>query len=445
MSSFSLVIKKADRKIRTIITGCILIVNVLFVFAVPVFAQADAGKKDAAVEIVFPIDGRKLTEQQIITIALENNRKLKSLHTSVEIANYRLHSNLIRNPELRISDVSTRYYTDEFDEMRIGLRWRVPDLGELGEAKQQARVQWEERKIEESRYRQQFIANVRKEYADILMYDQLVELAQEKVSKEYERIRIVEQLVDLGSRSVVYFTKAKMWHAESENDLSRVVQNQKLARRKLSSQTGLSEGMPLIMKEWPEVTQDVDTLIKLAVEKRPEMELVRQRIELAEKQKRREHLKLIPWPNFIDVSYHIEKKRNKDWGEFMTGIALPLFNWNCGTIKATSLAVKKKQEEFDAAGESIEEEVRSAYIAYENALLDWKDFRKSAEALIADAENVVTQAKEYQTLMPDEVIEMELTVIDTNKLMIEKRRDLAHAFIDLYCAIGIENAEEYLQ
>lgn len=424
--------------------------HILMTFSFPLFAQSNTETENVVVtneKINIPVnDGIALTVQQIIEIALKNSRKLQSLNTNVEIANYRLNSSgWIRNPELRISDVSTRYYTDKLREKRVGLRWRLPDLGELGEEKQQARVRLWDRKVEEIRYQQQFVARVRKDFANVLMYDQLAELAQKRVFKENERIRIIEQLVELGNRSIVYFTKAKMWHAESKNDLARAVQNKGLARRKLAKRASISEDTPLIMGELPEVTQDMDELINLAIENRPEIELVQQRIELAGKQKKLEYLKLIPWFNFIDISYHAKEKRDKDWGEFMMGINLPIFNWNLGNIKATNLAVKKKEDESDAIRESIEDEVRSAYIIYQDLLLDWKYFKKSAEELILNAATVVKQAKQHETLMSDEVLEMELTIIDTQKLLTEKKRNLAHALIDLYYAIGIEGHEKLLQ
>jgi outer membrane protein len=329
--------------------------------------------------------------------------------------------------------------------MRVGLRWRLSKLGELGQEKQRAKVELWDRKVEEIRFRQKFIANIRKDYADVLMYDHLAELAQKRVAKENERIRIVEQLVALGSRSIVYFTKAKMWHAESKNDLARALQNQGLARRKLAKLIRVSEDTPLLMQELPEVNLDLDRLINLAIENRPEIELIQQRIELANKQKKFEYLRLIPWFNFIELSYHAEKKRHEDWGEFMTGINLPIFNWNLGNIKATGLAVKKKEDESAAIRESIEDEVRSAYIIYKDLLLDWKNFKASAEELISNADTVVFQAKQHETLIPDEVLEMELTIIDTQELLAEKRRKLTHALIDLYYTLGIESHEKLLQ
>lgn len=401
----------------------------LIIFFTSLFAQSDSSSTIGTV----------LTEQQVIELALKNSRKLQSLGTNVAIANYRLRSSgKMRNPELRISEVSTRYYTEEFDELELGLRFRFPRLGEMSEEKQEARVDLWDRKVEEIRYRQEFIARVRKDYADVLMYDQLAEIAQQRVAKADERITIIEKLVQLGQRTVVYFTKAKMWHAESKNDLARALQNQGLARRKLAKRTRMPEDTPLAQQELPEVTQDVDELIKLAHENRPEIGLVQQRIELAYQQRKFEYLKLIPWFNFIELSYHAEKQRNEDWGEFRAGINLPLFDWNIGNIKATSLAVKKKEDESEAIRESIAEEVRSAYNIYQDLLIDWKTFNASAEELIANATKLVNEARQHETLMPDEVAEMEWTIFDTQRLLAEKKRDLAHALADLYFAIGIE-------
>jgi len=54
----------------------------------------------------------------------------------------------------------------------------------------------------------------------------------------------------------------------------------------------------------------------------------------------------------------------------------------------------------------------------------------------------VDEAKEHEVLMPDEVMEMELTIIETEKMLSEKKRNLTHALIDLYYAIGIESHDQ---
>ncbi len=384
-----------------------------------------------------------LTEQQVVDLALEYNKKLQNHNTNVQIATHRYKSSgWLQNPELRVSNLSTRYVSQDYDELKVGLRCRFPQLGELGEEKQEARVELSQRRVEEIRFRQELITRIRKNYANVLMHDQLAILAQQRVLKEDERIGIIEKLVGLGNRSVVYFTKAKMWHAESRNDFARAIQNQTLARRTLSKRSGINAGQALIMEDLPEVRQELDDLIKLAFKNRPEVELVQQQIELAVRQQNRERFQLIPWPTFFQTSYHREKKRENDWWEFMFGVNLPLFNWNLGNIKATGLAVTKKENQSDAIRESIEEEVRSTYSIYKDLLLDWQNFKQSADKLISEAELIVSRAREHTTLMPDEVVEMELTMIETKKLLAEKRQNLAHALFDLYFVLGVEGYEQ---
>jgi outer membrane protein TolC len=380
-----------------------------------------------------------LTGQQVVELALEYNKKLQTFNTNVQIATHRYKSSgWFQNPELRVSNLSTRYIDEKFDELEVGLRFRLPKLGELREEKQEARVELSEIKVEEIRFRQELIVRIRKSYANVLLSDELAILAKQRVLKEDERIGLVEKLVNLGNRSVVYFTKARMWHAESRNDYARAIQNQSLARRVLAKRSGINASRALTNDEIPEIRQDLDELIKLAFKNRPEIELVQQRIELAVRQKNMERFQLIPWPTFFQTSYHREKTRESDWWEFMLGMNLPLFNWNIGNIKATNLAAKKRENQSDAIRESIEEEVRSAYMIYQDLLLDWKNFKLSADELISEAELIVSRAREHTTLMPDEVVEMELTMIDTKKLLAEKRQNLAHALFDLYFALGIE-------
>ena len=389
-----------------------------------------------------------LSEQDAINSALQTSNKLKFLNTNIEIANYRYKSvKWIMNPELRIgeetedglkkiNDPSDLPYN--FNEIKAGLRFRFPELGEIREEKQQALVKLTERRIEEIQYRHRIVARTRKNYAKVLMYDNLVNLAAQRVAKEDERIKIIEQMVDLGNRSVVYYSKAKMWHAESQNNYSRTVQNQVLARRLLSKRTGAPENSLLLVYELPEVTQDLDTLISLAFQHRPEITLVQHRIELAIRQENMEKLKLVPWVNFAEYSYH--KQSDGDaWKEFSAGISIPLLYWNLDNIKATKLAVKQNQGKYNAIQESIAEEVRSTYIIYKDLYLEWQNFKNHADDLILNVKDVVEQAKQHETLLPDEVLEMELTIIETQEILSKKRRDVTYALIDLFFAIGIEN------
>ena len=421
----------------------IIIINFLLVFTAPFSTQAQSKLGNMDQEYINKNKVLTLSEQDVVDMGLEYSRKLKSYNTNVKIAEYRYESaGQIQNPELRFSDVSTQYFTKEFDELEMGLRWNAPELGELGEKKQLAQVNIWERKVQQIRYQQQLVSRIRRNYATVLMYDEQAKLANERILKENERLDIIKYLVELGDRSIVYFTKAKMWHAEAKNDYTRAIQKQSLERRELANRSGIPEQAEFILVDLPEIVLDIDDLINLAIENRPEIELVQQRIELAVSQNDYEQQKRIPWLSFAELSYHKDKNSSKDWGEFKMGISLPIFNWNSGNVKATDLAVKNKEDESEAIRESIDDEVRFAYTIYKDLLLDWKNFQLYADEIISNTQTIVNQAKEHKVLMPDEVLEMELTIIETKKLLSEKRRNLAHAIIDLYYAIGIESHEQ---
>ena len=388
-------------------------------------------------------NGSMITEQQAINSALENSRKLQSLNTNVRMAEYRSKSSgKLRNPEVRISDVAASEIGDRISEYELGIRWRFPELGELSEDTQQAKVRIWDRKVNQLRYHQRLVARVRRSYADVIMSDHLTELAHQQLIKENERLNIIENLVNIGSRSIVYYTKAKMWNAESKNNYTRAIEKQGMERRQLARRSGIPEDARLVEIELHEVNQDLDELITLAFKNRPEINLVEQRIKLAIRQRRYERFQLLPRPTFVEFSRHYEKKEWKNWNEWKIGFEVPLFDLNIGNIKATNLAVKKKEEEYNAIQESIAEEVRVANIIYRDLLLDWKNFKITANDLIINARNVINKATHHEVLMPDEIMEMELTIIETEKLLSEKRRDLAHALIDLYFAIGIDSHDQ---
>ncbi|MFA4838840.1 MAG: TolC family protein [Candidatus Neomarinimicrobiota bacterium] len=431
--------QKQFRHFPYLSAGLLFVSSISLCFpAQPISGAEDAFNSGEKIEI--SVVDKPLTEAVLVDMTIKNSRKLQSMSTNVDIANYRLKSaRNIPNPELRLTDITTRNYKDDFDELRIGMRFRLPGLGEMGEDRQDATVSLGEQKNNELIYRQELIADVRRDYFSVILHDKLKELSEKRVGLEDRRIKIIEEMVAVGSRSIVYYTKAKMRHADSVNDYAREVQSQIEARRKLSRRTGMNIDCPLEETDLPEVALGLDRLIEIACKNRPEIQLVAQRIELAMRQNKREHLKVLPWFNFIELNYHVEANNKADWGELMMGIDIPLFNWNRGNIKAATLAVKKKEIESDAVKETIGYEVNAAYTVYRDLLLDWKNFSRESETLIAEAAQVIEQAKQHQTLLMDEVMEMELTILETQEMLAQKKKDLADALLDLCITVGVED------
>jgi len=383
-----------------------------------------------------------LTEDDAVSLALQNSRKLKSLDTSVAIRKNRLDSSTgVANPELRIKDISTKYFSDSFDEITIGMRWKFPGLGDLSLKKQQAKVRHREAQVDKDIAILELCRKVRKTYADIIYYQRQAEIFEERVEIEKQRIKQIEKMSNIGRRSIVYFAKSKMWLEDAKSESAKIKKRLTQAQKKLQRYTNITGKIKLVLNELPEITNEESNLVLVANENRSELGLFRERMLLAEKEYNMQRYKLIPWFSYIEADYHLEYGK-ADWGELMIGIELPLFNFNSGNIEATRLSIDRKQIKLDAVKEDIATDLTRALNVYKEYLLDWKTGKVNAEKIIVTVNQIITENKQHETIPVDEVIELERTVLDTKQKMAKRRHDLAHSLYDLYFSLGIRSSKE---
>jgi outer membrane protein TolC len=388
---------------------------------------------------------RTLTEEQAIELAIKNSRKVNAAHVRVRIADAQLESaGGVENPELRVSNLSTRYFTDGFDELELGLRWKPPRLGELPEAEQDARVAlWEQRVIAQQE-RALLVTEVRKAYADLIMHGKLREFARQRIDVETRRIRIVESMTDLGLRSIVYLTKARLWITEAKNLYTLETRRYMDAENELKKLTGVDSELRAVEEELPTVDLPMDALFAIADANRLETRLTKEEEVLAQRRFNLERYSLIPWFSFVEVAYHLENNR-EDWGELMFGLDLPLFNWNTGNIKAAKIAMQRRAGQTDAMVERIEAALRLANDRYNQALIDYNLIRNDSTTLIETAQRVIDEAQRHTTTPLDEVLELETTILEARMLLCEKRGMLAHALADLYEVLGVEDHSQLVR
>lgn len=387
------------------------------------------------------VPGRRLTGEQAVELALEQSRELQSLLTNVDIAEEQASSNnAINNPEIRIRDISTEYIRDGFDDLELGLRWRPPGLGEFGLRESRGQVRLAQRRVRADRYRDELAARVRRTCANIVMLEELCAIARTRVATEVRRLSLVEQMKDLGRRSIVYYTKARMWLGESRTGLSRLEQRLRQTRRRLARLTGVQEPFTVPTETLPGIGLSEEALWEIAAASRPEIDLVQQRKALAEAEYDRERFRLIPWFSFVEASYHIEGSRT-DWAELVLGIELPLFNFNRGNIRATKMAVARKEDQSSALMERLQSRVRNRHAIYREALLDWELSSRDTNTLIAEVEGIIRQTHKHDTVPPDEVLELEITVLEARRMLATKRRDVAHALYELWLELGIDGPD----
>ena len=383
--------------------------------------------------------GDVLRVDDAIRLALDRSRNLEYLETDVAIAEYRRESaGTLENPELRIENSMDRSGANHDDEYRVGFRWQPPRYGELSEDRLDEAVTASEERIDAVRFRHELINRIRKAHAEVLMNDGLAELAGIRLDLETKRLGIVGEMVALGRRSIVYETKARMWVAETRHEYAQSQRRRRSARRDLAQMTGKPEDLLVAAEDVPVVLQDVDALVEMALQCRPEVELANLQTDRAIHRSRIERYKLVPRVTFMDLSYAYEENRD-DRMEVRMGIELPLFRWKTDYIEARELAVKRREIESSAVREQIRDEIHEMYEIYMDRLTDWQSFNADVARMIEETERVIRTANENPVLAPDEVLELDLVLVETRRILAEKRFRLSEALADLYLAMGVDN------
>ncbi len=384
-------------------------------------------------------DGDTLTLAQAMEKAKASSRQLDSLRTRLEIARSRLDGvTWVQNPELRVRDISSEYITDRFDDIEVGLRWRLRDLGETEVERQRRRVRVSAVEVEAARAEQRLVARVRRAYARLVFSEALFELRSERLKTETARLGLVDELVKLGRRSVVYQAKARLWLGEARSDLMRIKQGRNEARRALARLIGVDEAVSVSSEPLAFVKLSEEELAAIAAARRPEARHMRTRIDLAQARYERERLRNVPWPTFVEARYHHDTN-NQDRVELLFGLGLPIFDWNREDTKAFALAVDRKEARSAALGEQLDEELSEAHAVYREALLDWELTSAESRALIDQTEGIAERAKGHGTLPPDEILELRLLVLETKELLLRKRYALDRALAELLYAVGAES------
>ena len=385
-------------------------------------------------------DTLSLSREEAVAIALTNSRRLQSLNTKVEIQEHRGSAGWIDNPELRIRNLSTRSGDEDFDELEVGIRWRPPAPGEIAQERQQDHVQLWEQKVDAERATDWLASRVRRAYADVILYRELVRIASDRVDNESTRITQIEAMVHLGRRSVVYYTKAKMVVSDVRNEHIRRLRSLSEEERRLQRLTGAGSPIEVVAREIPAMRESRDALLTIAHNHRPEVQLVKARQQLAIERHRRERLRRWPRLSFVEVSRHREQGAG-DWHEVTFGVEIPLFGRDGGRAKATSLGIIRKETQYLAVRERIEDEVNETFAAYNEAVLAWQLAGDDGLLLIEDASSVIAEASAHGTVPADEVLELERAILDTRATIAWRRRELAHAVYFLYYALGIDGPE----
>ncbi len=416
-----------------ILIACLLVMG----GSLNAFSQGENANGDS-------FENASITESEAIQKSLEKSRGLRKIQSEVA-AQSKISASArydVKNPELRLRDISTKYFDKDEDnkQFQFGLRWKPPQIGELGTKQRKERVNLWEKKTKAWEARQALIADVREVYATLGMLQSYSGLTQQQAELHRQLFLVVEKLGELGRRSPLDRIKVRRKYLKAKKEAAGTAQRYEETKQQFSALTGEEEGVTVLWSE-PEVLPIDEAIIhERAVTAHPAVELARQRSEFFAYRYKAERYKLIPWFTFVDVSYQYESKK-KDSGELVLGIELPLFNWNLGELRATEIERKQGKLSSSLAIASIDRKLKERLAEYDKAVAEYRSLKEETDGSLSQSENMVAQAK-LQELPEDEILEMEISNIELRMMLLEAGFRVKKAAIELCRTAGVENDRE---
>ncbi|RJO63211.1 MAG: TolC family protein [Myxococcales bacterium] len=409
-----------------------------FVLALVLSAMALDGNSSAS-EVDAPLI---LGEEEAVKLALTRSRPLAARTRRAEIALHQAESaGRVENPELRLTDLSTYYFTDKFDELAVGLRWDTPRLGELAEDREKARLDHAEEQARAASFGVGLAARVRRAYARAAIGTELLRLAEERLDAETKRATVVQKLVEIGAKPVLRLAEAKFDLTDAKADHAEIRREASEAKAELSRLVGQSASPREGDYASPRLDRSPEDLARLATEKRPELAVVRQEAKWRDAYDFAERMKLVPWFSFVEAQYHVDTGRT-DYGELQLAFELPLFDWNQGNVRAGRLGREGAGLAIEAQRDEIGEEVGEALGRYREASARFDEAAEVTAAYVAEVDALRRQAEQHGAADAEALVEMELKRILAMRRLAEWRLEAALAFADLCEAVGVVEVAE---
>ena len=349
----------------------------------------------------------------------------------------------LRNPELRVQDISTEYANPLANhQFQIGLRFRLPEYGEVNELVATARLEFWDAKVDAFVYRNDLATNVRLAWLDVVFGGLLSDLAARRVALAERQLQVIGRLIELGQAPFVRKVKAQTALLRARRDAAEARSALDAARGRLGTLTGSAGPVDATGYSTPEGNPDYQTLLAMAQKHRPEFEFEQQRLDLARTERRADELKMIPNFSFVEAAYHYESLGD-DWGELSFGIELPLFNWIRGKPLEINDGGGRETRSF-AGTEEVSADIGEEFYRYSAARGAWLALTDEAYSAGEDIRLLVEQAR-GQSVPEDDVLELEMAALDLEEMTLEAERDYAVGFFRLCGAVGVDDCGILLQ
>ncbi|MBP9691710.1 MAG: TolC family protein [Alphaproteobacteria bacterium] len=406
----------------------------------------------------FPVRAEEaIVLDQIIKIALENNKDLKVAKHNVDVAKARLvQAGQYPNPRLNLLNSDDRLLTNEGEYARsVGISQEFPVAGRIGNQENVAKVDIEIALSEIKNAERKLKGEIASGFYTLLVIDLRLEKINafltvtkklmEVTRKRYGAAEVSE--LDVNAAQLEY---ERLLQERSLLDSQRITQISKL--NELLG--GCLSSHLIVHKNLPETftVETLDEQINLAFKLRPELRIALLSINRAKADNELAHAQ--KWEDWtVGVGFERDKQvvtgappqKPDNKLALNLSIPLPLLNSNQGRIRETTALHSQALSKVDAIKLTIQTEVEKAYSEVQ-ALKNIIDrFDKNSIALSEKNALLAQNAYNNGQISFLEVVQAQRQQNDLQTLYLNTLDQYLQAFVKLQTAIGFWNEKDELQ
>jgi outer membrane protein TolC len=283
-----------------------------------------------------------LSESQAIELALQNSPQVRFRSHSLEEAQAKTEVALAwRNPLLRVSGLRYDQLVDPVIDRRtygehplfhtaIGLRWSPPGLGERSALRAEGRSGEAEARMQLAIARRDTAALVRKLHARILSYDAQLALVKDVIEQRQKLRDLVKSRLELQAATLldqslteVDYLDARTQHVEMEAK-RQAAYDELLVQLDLPAGTSITLGPSSTTCSAPEAAAELSARAHKA---NPKLGLLHAELDEVSVKRTRRWLDLVPWFDYLQVSYGLAGDNDPSYIAFQFQLVLPLLDW----------------------------------------------------------------------------------------------------------------------
>lgn len=405
-----------------------------------------------------PAVATPLTEEQAVEMALRNSPQVLFRSHFVDEAKALTEVGLAwNNPHLRFAGmrydelidpaIDRRSYGEHpFYHTSVGLRWYPPGLGERGARRAEGLAKEADARMELAIARRDTAALVRKLHAEILSYDAQLALGKDVIEQREKLRALVKSRLEQQAATLLDQSLSDVDYLDARTQFAEVEVRRRAAYDELLLQLGLPAGTNVSLAPSAATCttpEEATQLAERAHKANPRLHLLGAQLDAVNAERRRRWLELVPWLDYVQVTYGLAGDNNPSYLAFQLQLTLPILDWKGPHRRALSAREQGLAERIHADDRALSNLVlRTAAAQAEQAALVSR-YREAASVVEGGLTHLREALEKGRITNLFEVVQLQTRLLATQRSYLRAQLEckLQQIELDRITSSGLDQAD----